>query len=90
MTKGDLVAKVAEEMTESKAKTVRFLDAFLSSVQGALSDGRDVTLYGFGKFHVATQKARVGVNPQTGKPIDILAKKKVKFAPQKALREAVA
>jgi DNA-binding protein HU-beta len=48
-----------------------------------------VTLVGFGTFSVGRRKARVGRNPQTGKEIKIPARKVAKFAPGKALRDAV-
>jgi len=55
----------------------------------ALARKEKVTLVGFSTFQVMERKARKGVNPQTGKTIQIPAKKVPKFRPGKGLREAV-
>ena len=42
---------------------------------------RSVALVGFGTFGVTKRSARKGRNPQTGKEINIPAKKVVRFRP---------
>ena len=44
---------------------------------------------GFGTFSVAERKAKTGRNPQTKKPIQIAARKVVKFTAGKALKDSV-
>ena len=51
----------------------------LGAVTSTLGKGGKVTLVGFGTFSVAKREARKGRNPQTGKPINIKAKKVAKF-----------
>ena len=55
------------------------LDAFINSTTAALKNEDRVALVGFGSFSVSTRAARKGRNPQTGKEINIAAKKVVKF-----------
>jgi DNA-binding protein HU-beta len=55
------------------------LDAFVNATAGALKKGDRVALVGFGSFSVADRAARKGRNPQTGKEINIPAKKVVRF-----------
>ncbi|HEX7535369.1 MAG TPA: HU family DNA-binding protein [Syntrophales bacterium] len=88
MNKEELIAEVAK-ITCTKAEAGKALNAFLEAVKKALKKGDKVTLVGFGTFSVAKRSARMGRNPQTGKPIKIAAKKVPKFAAGKALRSAV-
>lgn len=90
MTKAELVEAVAKSSNLTKAVAEKAVAAFIDSVSAALKKGDRVTLVGFGSFEVATRKARVGRNPQTGKEIKIAAAKVPKFRPGKALKSAVA
>ncbi len=58
-------------------------------VQDSLVKGYKIPFFGLGKLYVRTTKARVGRNPQTGEPTNIPARKRVRFTPAKALKEAV-
>jgi len=51
----------------------------IKATQKSLKKGDRISLVGFGSFSVAKRAARVGRNPQTGKPLNIKAKKVVKF-----------
>ena len=61
------------------------LSSVLEGISDALKDGESVTLVGFGSFSIAARAARNGRNPQTGKSIQIPAKKVVKFKAGKSL-----
>jgi DNA-binding protein HU-beta len=80
MNKAELINEMAEITGFSKVDAKKALDAFIEATTYELSkdEGR-VALVGFGSFSVATRAARKGRNPQTGKEIDIPAKKVVKF-----------
>lgn len=79
MNKAELVEAMASEAGLSKADAKKALDAFINSTTGALKKEDRVALVGFGSFSVSTRAARKGRNPQTGKEINIAAKKVVKF-----------
>ena len=89
MNKGDLVEAVVKVVGSKKLaeETVVFI---LESISKALKKGESVTLIGFGSFKVAKRAARIGRNPQTGKPIKIKAKKVPKFTAGKKLKDAIA
>lgn len=89
MTKADLVAKMAKDASITKAAAAKALDSAIDGVAKALKKGDSVTLVGFGTFSVSKRKARKGRNPQTGKEINIPAKKVPKFKPGTGLRKAV-
>ena len=88
MNKGDLVNEVAK-VVGTKKEAQAAVDCVFSSITEALKDKDKVTIIGFGTFKVEERKARKGINPQTGKAIDIAAKTVPKFVAGKALKEAV-
>jgi len=79
MNKAELVEAMAEDAGLSKADAKKALDGFINTTTAALKKGDRVALVGFGSFSVSTRAARKGRNPQTGKEINIKAKKVVKF-----------
>ncbi len=89
MNKAELITKISENADVSKATEEKILNATLSSIHDGLAEGDNLTLVGFGTFSVVDRAARTGRNPQTGKAINIPAKKIVKFKPGKNLSEAV-
>ncbi len=90
MNKSILVEQMAKTTKESKATCKRVLESFMDVVGDAMRKNKQVVLTGFGTFSVMKRKARTGVNPATGKKMQIAAKKVPKFKPGKALRELVA
>ncbi len=89
MTKSELVDQVADRATLSKQDAIRAVDAVLATVEDALRRGSEVTLSGFGKFHVGQRSARQGVNPRTGERIQIAASKVPRFSAGSGLKKAV-
>ncbi|MCD8094188.1 MAG: HU family DNA-binding protein [Bacteroides sp.] len=81
MNKAELISAMAAESGLTKADSKKALDAFTASVGKAMKAGDKVSLVGFGTFSVAERAARTGINPSTKKPIQIAAKKVVKFKP---------
>jgi len=88
MNKGDLVEEVAK-VVNTKKEAQAAVDCVFSTITNALKKKDSVTLIGFGTFKVGQRKARTGRNPQTGAKIKISAKNVAKFAPGKALKDAV-
>lgn len=89
MNKSELIQAIADEAELSKHDAAEFVDAFISVVTQELKDGNDVTLVGFGVFHVSERAERQGRNPKTGETLTIPATKKPRFRPGKPLKEAV-
>lgn len=89
MNKSELIDRIAEAATLTKADAGRALDATVGAVTAALKSGDAVTLVGFGTFAVKERAARTGRNPQTGKEIQISASKTPSFKAGKSLKDAV-
>lgn len=89
MNKNELVAAVAEKSGLSKTDAASAVDAVLESVTGALKDGGEVRLPGFGIFSVSHRAASTGRNPSTGQEVEISARNVPKFSAGKGLKDAV-
>ncbi len=89
MNKAQLVDAIASEAKITKADAKKALDAFISATTKALKKGDRVALVGFGTFGVTKRSARKGRNPQTGKEINIPAKKVVRFRPGSELASSI-
>lgn len=89
MTKSELVDQVADRADLTKQEAARAVDALVETVQDALRRGSEVTLLGFGRFHVSERGPRTGVNPRTGEKIQIGATKVPRFTAGAALKNAV-
>jgi DNA-binding protein HU-beta len=89
MTKSDFVDQVASTSGLSKKDAGTAVDAVLSTIEGALKSGDEVSFTGFGKFHVASRGAREGRNPRTGETMTIAASKVPRFTAGSGLKKAV-
>ena len=89
VTKSELVEQVADRADMTKGDAGRAVDAVLATVEDALRRGSDVTVSGFGKFHVSERSARSGVNPRTGEKIQIAAARVPRFTAGSTLKTAV-
>ena len=85
MNKADLIDAIAAEAKMTKASATQALNATIEAISKSLSKGEKVTLVGFGTFSISKRAARKGRNPQTGKAIQIKAKKVAKFKAGKEL-----
>jgi DNA-binding protein HU-beta len=89
VTKSELVDQVADRAELARQDAARAVDAVLATVEDALRRGSDITLSGFGKFHVGHRGARQGVNPRTGERIQIAATRIPRFTAGSGLKSAV-
>jgi len=89
MNKAKLVEHMAKMTKMPKSTCKECLEAFVSAIETALKSGKPVVMTGFGTFTVMKRKSRVGVNPATGKKMQIPAKKVPKFKAGKALKNMV-
>jgi DNA-binding protein HU-beta len=89
MNKTDLINKIAESAKITKVTAGKVVQSLQTSISDALQEGENVVLLGFGTFSVKERAARIGRNPQTGKEIQIQAKKVVKFKVGKKLADSM-
>ncbi len=89
MTKSQLVQKLAEGSELSKKQADAVLQTLVDTTVNSVKKGDPVKIPGLGTFRKVQTKARMGRNPQTGEPIKIPARKKVRFSVAKTFKESV-
>ena len=89
MNKNELIDAVANATELKKSDAVKAVDSVFEAISGALKNGEEVRLVGFGTFTVASREASEGRNPRTGEKIQIAASKQAKFKPGKTLKDAL-
>jgi DNA-binding protein HU-beta len=89
MNKAELTARVARNTRMTKVKASRVIDSLLEHVMKSLKKGERASLVGFGTFTVTRRRARTGRNPQTGSPIQIPARRVVRFTAGKSLKAEI-
>lgn len=73
----------------SRKLAKEFFGSFSGLIQESLKSGYKLALPGLGKLQVRRTEARMGINPLTRETIRIPARKRIRFTPNKALKEAV-
>lgn len=89
MTKNEFVDHIARKSGLDKTQAGRSVDAMLAVIEETLARGGEISISGFGKFHVADRSARKGVNPRTGETLQIAASRVPKFTAGSGLKKAV-
>jgi len=89
MNKAELTARVARDTRMTKVRAARVIDSLLEHVMKSLKKGERASLVGFGTFTVTRRRARTGRNPQTGAPIQIPARRVVRFTAGKSLKAEI-
>lgn len=89
MNKAALIEQMSKDTKLPKTSCKNALESFIKTVETALKKNKTVVLTGFGTFSVMKRQARVGINPATGKKMNIPAKKVPKFKAGKKLKDLV-
>ena len=89
ITKKELVDKIAER-TQSKHATVKaVVQQFLDEITSELAKNNRLEFRDFGVFEVREQAARMAQNPKTLEPVEVPAKRRVKFKMGRLMREGM-
>jgi integration host factor subunit alpha len=89
LTKKDLVDKVRYGCGFTRNESRRLVEELLGTIKGALEDGEDVLISGFGKFCVRDKGSRRGRNPATGEDMMLDQSKVVRFKCSGVLRDKI-
>jgi DNA-binding protein HU-beta len=89
MNKAELVADVAERMSDSKMKAEEAVNAVFEAITHTLKNGGEVRLPSFGVFVVSQTEERKARNPQTGEEVIVPAGRRARFRAGKALKDAL-
>lgn len=87
ITKKDLIDRVANQTGYRRADVKLILQSVLDVVATELGEGSRIEFRDFGVFDVRHRAARIGKNPRTLDPVEVPAKRAVRFKPGRQLRE---
>lgn len=89
MNTRELIHAIACRTGQSLGDVKKMLNGFKDVVGDTLAKKEKVRIYRFGTFSVKEYKERMGVNPQTGQPMRIKKKNKVRFKAGAGLSDKV-
>ncbi len=89
MLKSDLVNLLVAKKGVTQKQAEATIDTIFDSMRDALIRGENIEIRGLGAFHVKHYRSYEGRNPQTGDPIQVKAKRGLRFRPGKELKERV-
>jgi nucleoid DNA-binding protein len=89
MTKSQLVERLASAADVTKRQAQAMMEGLVTTIVSSVKKGDPVKIPDLGTFRKVQSKARMGRNPQTGEPVKIPARKKVRFSVAKSFKEQV-
>ena len=89
LTRADLSEQVHREIGLSRAESASIVEQLLDHICGALSEGQNVKISGFGSFVLREKGERVGRNPKTGVEVPIAPRRVLTFRASQMLRDRI-
>src|SRR6185436_17450267 len=89
MTKADFIEGVYEKVGFSKKESAEIVELVFDTVKETLERGDKIKISGFGNFEVRHKKARMGRDPQKKIPIELPARRVLKFRASQVLKQAL-
>lgn len=90
LTRADLADALHRDVGLSRAESAGLVEQILSNMCGALADGENVKISGFGTFVLRDKGQRVGRNPKTGVEVPIAPRRVLTFRASQMLRQRIA
>ena len=86
LTRQHLADTLQERFNLPGREAERWVTFVLDHMTGALAEGEDVAISGFGVFEVVERSPRIGRNPRTREAVPIPARRVVVFRPSEKLK----
>lgn len=90
LTRADLTEAVVRELGLGRSDCAKLVERVLELTCAALERGEEVKLSGFGVFEVRAKTARMGRNPKTGEPANIVPRRVMTFRASQLLKSRIA
>lgn len=90
LTRADLAETLHREVGLSRMDSAKIVEQILGHMCGALSDGENVKISGFGTFVLRSKGERIGRNPKTGVEVPIAPRRVLTFRASQMMRERIA
>ncbi len=90
MRKLDLANEIRDRVGGlTRKECTELIDELLDTIRGALGEGQNVKISGFGSFQIRDKSERIGRNPHTGEQLTIPGRRVLTFRPSHILRRAI-
>ncbi len=89
VTRADLAEAVYREIGLSRSESSELVESVIDYISGALLNGEQVKLAGFGTFSLRDKRERIGRNPKTGVEVAITPRRVLTFKASQILKERV-
>jgi integration host factor subunit alpha len=89
LTRADLAEALHLQVGLSRAESADLVEQVLAMMCGALSNGENVKISGFGTFVLRDKGERVGRNPKTGIEVPIAPRRVLTFRASQMMRERI-
>ena len=89
LTRADLAESLHKEVGLSRSDSSKIVEQILSEMCGALSQGENVKISGFGTFVLRDKGERVSRNPKTGIEVPIAPRRVLTFRASQMMRERI-
>jgi len=87
ITKKDLVDRIAEKMKTKRVRVKSIVLYFLNEIIAELAKNNRLEFRDFGVFEAKERAARTAQNPKTLKPVEVPAKRTVKFKMDRLMKQ---
>ena len=89
ISKKELASRIADSTQTKQVMVKHIIQAFLDEIISELSKGNRMEFRDFGVFETRTRAARTAQAPKTLEPVEVPAKRTVKFKPGWLLRQGL-
>ena len=89
LTRADLAETINRKMGLSRAESLEIVESILAKMCGALADGENVKISGFGTFVLRDKGERIGRNPKTGIEVPIAPRRVLTFRASQMMRDKI-
>ena len=89
ISKKELASRIADSTQTKQVMVKHIIQAFLDEIINELSKGNRLEFRDFGVFETRTRTARTAQNPKTLEPVEVPAKRTVKFKMGRLLKQGL-
>ncbi|MEQ1496340.1 MAG: integration host factor subunit alpha [Novosphingobium sp.] len=90
LTRADLAEALNRKLGLSRSESLAMVESILDHMSGALEQGENVKISGFGTFLLRDKAQRIGRNPKTGVEVPITPRRVLTFRASQMLKERIA
>ncbi len=89
LTRADLADAINRKLGFSRSEALEMVESILSHMGGALAQGENVKISGFGTFLLRDKSERIGRNPKTGIEVPITPRRVLTFRASQMLKDRI-